>query len=164
MSIFQQDSYLVLATSQELSNSETAKQYISFMQNKQRQRCLLLVLNNEEADRGRLSIIQVLTTYVNVFLSHVIFGLDGDALETKTRVKSAAHELNKNIMFYLHIPTLPTAGGVTKTLFPEIFMPQNFFSNTSDHSAIVISPIYIDHGRWKFSWRALPSVRAATFA
>ena len=56
-----------------------------------------------------------LTTYVNVFLFHVMFGLDGDALETKTRVKSAAHELNKNIMFYLHIPALST-GGVTKTL------------------------------------------------
>ena len=56
VSIFQQDSYLVLATSQELSNSETAKQYISFMQNKQRQRCLLLVLNNEQADKGWLSI------------------------------------------------------------------------------------------------------------
>ena len=52
VSIFQQDSYLVLATSQELSNSETAKQYISFMQNKQRQRCLLLVLNNAQADKG----------------------------------------------------------------------------------------------------------------
>ena len=70
-----------------------------------------------------------------------MFGLDGDALETKTRVKSAAHELNKNIMFYLHIPALST-GGVTKTFFPEIFMLQNFISNMSDY---VISPIDIDH-------------------
>ena len=82
-----------------------------------------------------------LTTYVNVFLFHVMFGLDGDALETKTRVKSAAHELNKNIMFYLHIPALST-GGVTKTFFRQIFMLQNFISNTSDY---VISPIDIDH-------------------
>ena len=70
-----------------------------------------------------------------------MFGLDGDALETKTRVKSAAYELNKNIMFYLHIPALST-GGVTKTFFPEIFMLQYFISNTSDY---VISPIDIDH-------------------
>ena len=76
-----------------------------------------------------------------MFLSLVMFGLDGDALETKTRVKIAAHELNKNIMFYLHIPALST-GGITKTLIRQIFMLQNFISNTSDY---VISRIDIDH-------------------
>ena len=57
-----------------------------------------------------------------MFLSLVMFGLDGDALETKTRVKIAAHELNKNIMFYLHISALPT-GGITKTFLPSAGRP-----------------------------------------